>query len=181
VLRPGADAAHPRTLLSRSDSIWWGAGRYGDLKVDATGFDLRWRAESMDDGVHNREWIAHYAVEDERVRRIDPIAESPRDFADEWVRLDWRDAGAWTAAGGQRPKALHDSLHKRGFFEYTAIRHCKDGRHIEIEVEPTDSDGRNVFFEVEVVAKATMRMGDVSFAAHPRCRGPNLYDIGKPN
>jgi len=177
VLRPGADATHPRTLLSRADSIWWGADRYGDLKVDAEGFDLRWRAESMDDGVHNREWIAHYAVDGDRVHRIAPIAETPRDFADEWLRLDWREAKEWTEVKAYGLKSLHDRLQKRRFLDYVAIRHCKDSDHTEIEVEPTDSDDRHIFFDV--AGKIVPLMRDVSLSADPRCKGPNLFDMNK--
>jgi hypothetical protein len=117
VLKPGADAARPKTLFSKSDSIWWGTDLTGDLKVDGTGFDLRWRAESMDDGVHNREWIAHYRIDGERVYRTAPVAENPRDFADEWVRLDWADAKHWTAVVAYGLKKLHDDLHRRHAFD----------------------------------------------------------------
>jgi hypothetical protein len=179
VLRPGADAGHPRTLLSKTDSIWWGTDRTGDLKVDATGFDLRWRAESMDDGVHNREWIAHYAVDGDRVYRTPPIVESPRDFADEWVRLDWPEAKAWTANVAYGLKPLHDRLHKMRNFDYIAIRRCAADQ-TQIEVQPTDPDAvmGHVFFEVS--CSKDFQMDTVGFAASPHCKGPNLFDINKP-
>ncbi|HTT98322.1 MAG TPA: hypothetical protein VMF58_09750 [Rhizomicrobium sp.] len=179
VLRTGKDAAHPRTLLSKSDSIWWGADRYGDLKVDANSFDLRWRAESMDDGVHNREWIAHYIVEDSRAYRTAPIAESPRDFADEWLRLDWNEAKHWTAVAHYGLKPLHDRLQKIHGFEYVAIRRCRSGMDTEGEVEPIlGADDRHVFFEVGTYP--ILQMGNVSYAADPGCKGANLYNPGHP-
>jgi hypothetical protein len=178
VQRPGPDAARPKTLLSKSDSIWW-SDNAGALKVDAKGFDLRWRAESMDDGVHNREWIAHYMVEDNRAYRTAPIAESPRDFADEWLRLDWKDAKNWTAVAYYGLRPLHDRLQKIHGFEYVAIRYCRDGMHTEVEVEPIlGADDRHVFFEVGTYP--LLLMADVSYAAHPSCKGPNLYNPGHP-
>lgn len=179
VLRPGADATHPRILFSRSDSIWWGTDRTGDIKVDAKGFDLRWRAESMDEGVHNREWIAHYLVDGDRVHRAPPVAESPRDFADEWVRLDWRDAKAWTAVAAGRLKLLHDKLHKMHGLDYVTVRRCSDADHTQIEVEPIlAADDRHIFFEVS--GDKVLQMSDVSLSADPRCKGPNLFSMDHP-
>jgi hypothetical protein len=179
VLRPGVDAAHPKTLLSKTDSIWWDPGT-GDLKIDATGFNLRWRAESMDDGVHNREWIAHYAVDGDRVYRTPPLAETPRDFADEWVRLDWADAKNWTAVSSYGLKKLHDRLRKARNFDYVSIRRCGDADHIQIEVEPTDPDSimGQVFFQVS--GYKVFMMSNAGFTPDPRCKGPNLFDINKP-
>jgi hypothetical protein len=177
VLRPGADAAHPRRIFAKEDGIWWATDRYGDLKVDANGFDLRWRAESMDAGVHNREWIARYAVDDDRVHRIAPIAQSPRDFADEWVRLDWADAKDWTAVAAYGLKPLHDRLHKSRNFDFVAIRRCTDADHTEIEVERTDSGTGHVYFQVS--GSKVLLMSDVSSSHDPRCRGRNLFDMNK--
>jgi hypothetical protein len=179
VLRPGVGAAHPRELFSKSDSIWWGADRYGDLKIDAKSFDLRWRAESMDAGVHNREWIAHYAIDGDRVQRVPPIAESSRDFADEWVRLDWPEAKAWTAPVAYELKPLHDKLRKMRGFDYVAIRRC-DADLTQIEVEPTDPAAvmGHVFFRVS--GAKDFRMDGVSFSPDSHCKGPNLFDINKP-
>ena len=171
VQRPAADAAHPRTLLSKTDSIWWDPGM-GDLKVDATGFDLRWRAESMDGGVHNRAWIAHYMVHENRAYRVAPIAENPRDFADEWIRLDWSDAKNWTVVAAYGLKPLHNTLQKMHSFDYVSVRRCSVENHTQVEVEPTDSAGdtRHVFFQV--ATGQVLQMFDVSYAADPRCKGP---------
>jgi hypothetical protein len=177
VLRPGADANHPRTLLSKSDSIWWGTDRTGELKVNASGFDLRWRAESMDGDVHNREWIARYDIDGDRVVRAAPIAESPRDFADEWVRLDWKEAKDWTAVAYYGLKPLHDQLRKQHYFTYQSVRRCADGDHTQIEVEPVEGDQRHVFFQVG--GKKVFMMGNVGLKPDPHCTGPNLFDMNK--
>jgi hypothetical protein len=177
VLRPGADAAHPRTLLSKSDSIWW-SDNTGVLKVDAKGFDLRWRAESMDSDVHNREWIARYELRDDRAVRVPPIAGSPRDFADEWVRLPWPEAKHWTPNVAYGLKPLHEALRKQHYFTYDSVRRCSDENHTQIEVEPSGGDGRHVFFQV--AGGTTWMMRDVGFAADPHCKGPNLYNADHP-
>jgi len=177
VLRPGTGANHPRTLFSKTDDIWWGPDRFGDLKVSANGFDLRWPAESMDSDVLNREWIARYVVEDNRVIRDAPIAESPRDFVDEWLRLDWKDAKHWTAVVDYGLKPLHDRLRKQHYFTYDAVRRCSDGDHTQIEVEPAEGDMRHVFFQV--FGNKLLQMGDVGFTPDPHCKGPNLFDMNK--
>ncbi len=179
VVRPGADAAHPHALLSKTDSIWWDPG-LGDLKVDARGFDLRWRAESMDDGVHNREWIAHYIVDDDRVHRTAPIAENPRDFADEWLRLDWKDAKHWTAVSAYGLKRLHDKLRKVHNFDYVAVRRCSDENHTQVEVEPAlAEDDRHTFFQVFDSGPLYMMSG-VSRSRDRRCNGTNLFSLDHP-
>jgi hypothetical protein len=176
VLRPRARPAEPRRIFARSDSIWWGNDNFGDLKVGAQDFDLRFRAESIDDGVHNREWIRHYSVIEDTVRRIAPLAESPRDFADEWIASSWADAASWTSTAARpRLERLHERLHRLRFLDYVSEHGCPGGRY-QIEVEPSDpGDGAtNYYFLVD--GRADFAMFDVARAADPACNKPDLID-----
>lgn len=66
---------------------------------------------SIDGGLHNREAIQHYRIEAGGAKRIDPLALSPRDFVDEWLTQDWREAAFWSESA-HRPD-MRDRHEKR--------------------------------------------------------------------
>ena len=176
-LRPSADPKRPATLFARNDDIWWGAESYGDLKVGTADFDLRFRAGSMDLDVHNREWVRHYSVQGDVVRRIAPWAENPRDFADEWVTSRWKEAGEWSSLAKLRQlRAVHDEIHKIHYMEYVSLHACSGapGR-FQIEAGKADETGGSYFFQVQGVGD--YRMLDVTRRADPGC---NLADTIDP-
>jgi hypothetical protein len=96
VLRPGANADNPTVLVAQREVI------------DA-GFDPPFRLEVQDDwfavtegkqrtvGTGRGVRILRYAVDNNKIRRIAPLAVYPEDFLDEWVRLSWDDARQWVA------------------------------------------------------------------------------------
>ena len=57
---------------------------------------IEFTIRSIDSGVHSREAIRHYRIDHDKVRRVDPLALSPRDFVDEWLTRDWREAAFWS-------------------------------------------------------------------------------------
>ena len=175
VLRPTDDPSHPRVLLSRSDPIWWGGDDTGRLNVDTHGFDLRFHAESIDAGRHNREWIRDFSVEGDTVKRTPVIALSAQDFAEEWIQSQWDEAKEWTQPSAPlRP--IHDRLHAKPYAEYQSIRSC--GLALaQIEVLPDQSES-SVFLLVSGSTNFTML--NVSAASDRRCTGKNLYDLDHP-
>ncbi|HEY1629901.1 MAG TPA: hypothetical protein VGF56_01205 [Rhizomicrobium sp.] len=176
VLRPSDDPAHPHVLLSRSDSIWWGGGDMGRLAVDIHGFDLRFHAESIDAGRHNREWVRDFSVEGDSVKRTGLIALSPRDFAEEWIQSKWDEAKGWTASGAPlRP--IHDRLHAKPYGDYRSIRACGLGL-TQIEIAP---DGNDASVYLLVSGGTNFTMMNVSGSSDRRCTGKNLYDPDDPS
>lgn len=99
----GETAATP--LLDRTEVAWIGAhdppieGSVGT----ADALD-EFTVGSLDSGVHSYEAIRHYAIDGNRVERIDPIALSPTAFTEEWLKYPWAESAAWTAP--QRRDAL---------------------------------------------------------------------------
>lgn len=180
VLRPSADPKWPATLFERSDDIWWGAESYGNLKVGTADFDLRFRAGSMDLGVHNREWVRRYSVQGDVVQRIAPQAESPRDFADEWVASAWKEAGEWSSpANLKRLRAVHDEAHKIRYMDYVSLHGCSGTPdRFQIEVEKSDETGGSYFFQVR--GRDDYRMLDVTRRADPGCNLPDTLDPPLP-
>jgi hypothetical protein len=174
VLRPGADPATPHVLFHRDDSIWWGGEDFGRLSVGVQDFDLRFHAESIDPGRHNREWIRDFSVTGDQVRRMPMIALSPQDFAEEWIQSKWDDAQAWTSPAAHL-KVIHDTLHAEPFAEYKSIRSCGPAVQ-QIEIQQTEAD-TSVFLTVSGSPDFTMMA--VSTRSDPACRGKNLYDPAK--
>lgn len=68
---------------------------------------------SIDAGVHNRKAVRDFRINSGGVKRIDPLALSPRDFVDEWMTRDWREAALWSESAGRKSsRDWHTRLHK---------------------------------------------------------------------
>jgi hypothetical protein len=173
VWRPG----RAKASFQATDPIWWGNEDYGRLALGTNDFTLRFHAESIDDGRHNREWVRHFAIDGGKVMRIAPFADSPQDFVEEWVQSDWKQARAWTAPAIQAlVKDVQAEFHAKPYGNYKSIRRC-GGDTVEIEVEPAGTTG-SLFFQV--AGAKDFRLVGLANAADPRCAGKNLFDPNKP-
>lgn len=137
---------------------------------------LRWQSGPYDEisGVHNRIWVRHFQVTGDAVRRIPPIALSPRDFADEWIAADWAQARSWSMTEVRAAlKPWHERLHALRYFEFGAIRRC-DGpaEHYQVALSPETQDGA-VYLRLEGPVSA-FRMTGVATEPAPTCSGPDL-------
>jgi len=178
VLRPGALSQQPATLFSGSDSIWWGGEDFSKLVVGKADFDLRFHAESIDPGIHNRAWVRHFAVRGDVVRRVRPVATSAGDFVDEWVVSPWGEASSWSAAGSATLlKGSHDRLASlqhsvKGFFNFESIRECSDElAHRQVELSYEGSERPHFFFRV--IGASNYVLSRIAEKPDPRCKGPN--------
>ena len=150
VLRPGSDADQPAVVLSGKDDMWWGGDDTGRLSVDASHVELRFHGASIDSGVHNREFIRRYDVSTTTTVRVPPIADSARDFVDEWIVSSWAAAQDWSVKA-QLPalKRAHEQLRvarKEQSFEFGATLACADGEAVQVEIDRGDETP--VFFRV---------------------------------
>ncbi len=179
VLRPRADRVTPRVIYDADDPIWWGGEDFGQLNVDRNSFDLRFHADSIDLGIHSRLWIRHFAVEGDEVRRVAPIALSPRDFVDEWMTSPWNQASSWSRTEA-RPalKSWHErlqALRPTEYYAYGAIRRCGDGAaRYQVELK-SDAPDRDVYLQLEESPSA-FDMIAVGAKPDPSCGGPDLLD-----
>ena len=178
VLRPGALSQQPTVLFFGSDSIWWGNEDYGKLIVNKADFDLRFHAESIDPGVHNRVWIRHFTVRGNVVRRIRPVATSARDFVDEWIVSPWSEASAWSAkSSASLLKESHDRLSRLqhstgGFFNFDSVRLCADEpNHRQIGLSYENSEHQDFFFHV--IGASNYVLSRIAEKPDPHCNGPN--------
>lgn len=169
VLRPGADADKPAVVLSGSDSLWWGGDDMGRLSVDASHAELRFRGASVDPGVHNREFIRRYDVSGTAPRRVAPVADSPRDFVDEWIVSNWSAARLWShEASGTALERAHEQMQaarKHASFEFGDTMACVGGGVVQVELR--DGDDASWFFRV--AGRSDYRMVAVARQSDPQC------------
>lgn len=137
VLRPGKRAERPQILLSGNDSLWWGGEDMGRLSLDQRHFELRFHAASIDPGVHSREFIRRFDLTATPPRRIPPLADSARDFVDEWLVSPWSQAQQWTVpSAAMDMQRLHEQWQQRrkqGLLEFAPTRRCSD-RSVDVAV-----------------------------------------------
>ena len=72
-----------------------------------------------------RRKIRHYLRKEGTLQRVDPIALSPRDFADEWIQSPWSEVSLWTDATARaRLEKWHQTHSASGEFTGTTL-HCE--------------------------------------------------------
>lgn len=174
VLRPWPNRRDPRALLAASDLMWWGGGDLGTLTAGPAEFDLRFHGGSIDLGVHNRLWIRHFRVVGNALRRVQPAADSPRDFVDEWIVSSWKDASAWSAPRGSGLlRRIHGRLHRLHYFDYLSLRGCSGAPHHD-QIELAHEDGRPYYLHVS--GQATYELTEVAAKPDAACDGRNLLE-----
>jgi hypothetical protein len=123
---------------------------------------IEFTQRSIDAGVHNREAIRRYLITGDQVRRVDPVALSPRDFVDEWLTRPWKDSASWSASAALRP--WHAKLHSdlvAGNFDTTM--HCQSPDLWQVTLND------DVFFLVRWRPPYHFTMMDIASKPWPRC------------
>ena len=64
-------------------------GQYLHRRSDSCGL-------SIDGGILARQDVRHYRIDGPNAKRIDPLALRPRDFVDEWLTHEWKEAAFWS-------------------------------------------------------------------------------------
>jgi hypothetical protein len=71
--------------------------------------------------------VRHFRIDQDKVRRIDPLALSPNAFVNEWLVHEWKEAAFWSESANRRLMLeRHSKLHKdfiSGEFIYPTM-HC---------------------------------------------------------
>jgi hypothetical protein len=174
VLRPVANRREPRDLRTASEWMWWGGEDFGTLTAGPAELDVRFHGTSIDDGVHNRLWIRHFRVVGNTLRRVQPVADSPRDFVDEWIVSSWQEASAWSLASraGQL-RRIHRRLHRLSYFNYASVRRCLDRPdHHQIELVHEDDPP----YYVHVLGRTAYELSGIATKPDPACDGKNLME-----
>lgn len=176
VLRVGVESHEPSKIFSDSASIWWGGDDYGTLVVDRDQFDLRFHAESIDAGVHNRTWVRHYRIKSDTIVKSQPVAASPMGFVEEWLVTPWPDASGWSSPKEKSNLQGIHAIPTRGL-SYDSVRKCSDAAdHYQVVL----ADEGNRLFYFQVVGKDTYQMQNASTSPDPRCKGRDLLGLMTP-
>ena len=179
VLRPTSIPTEPRVLLQDSRSMWWGSDDFGSLSAERDEFELRYTAASVDSDVHSRVYLRRYSVVGDTLTRIQPVAESPRDFVDEWSQSEWSEASSWTAPQARdRLQAVHAQLgqgaDRRVSFTFGSLKSCAKGsEEVQVEVR-NERDNATWYFHVH--GQHEFWMETIGSEPDPRC----LIDLMVP-
>jgi hypothetical protein len=170
--RPGPAPERPRVFFRGRNTIYLGNESDLTLKAEPGAFEIRHDGSSLDPEILIRRHVRRYAVTGETVRRVQPVAKSVRDFADEWISSSWAEAKAWS---GRDPAlaGAHSALRAargdtlRGF---DSVRGCSGNSN---EVQLDDRTGPNWFLLVRGGPDGPWTLERVTRRSAKRCLGAN--------
>ena len=116
VYRLGGDPS-ARPLISGEE--YANVGSDPPIRGSATPDDvlIQYNGHSIDGGIIVRQHVEHYRIDGPEPKRIQPLALRPRDFVDEWLTHEWKEAAFWSESADRRGMlALHQKLHKDNVF-----------------------------------------------------------------
>jgi hypothetical protein len=147
-------------------------GSNQDLKSIKADVLIEFTQGSIDTGVHNREAIRHYEVNGDSLRRVDPVALSPRDFVDEWVESPWSESLEWSLSPTLRK--WHDKLHA-DFGDFSPTLHCQTPDLWQVTIKPHNpkediEDESDLFFLIRWHPPYHFTMMNVSKTPWPLCK-----------
>jgi hypothetical protein len=170
--RPGPAPERPRVFFRGKGTIY--LGDESDLVVKAEGdaFELRHDGSSLDPDVLIRRHVRRYAVAGESVRRVQPVAESVRDFVDEWIDSPWAEAKDWSTPGaalGAAHSALASARYKT-LGGFASIGSC--GNRLT-QVEISGDGGAAWFLLARGTTSGPWTMERAGRRAEAGCRRPD--------
>ena len=175
-----AGSPAPRLLLDKSEHAFLDREPPIVGSVGPADALIEFTVGSIDVGVHNREAIRHYVIEDGTARQIDPAVLSPRDFVDEWLRGPWEESSQLTGLPGiERWRAAHEQLGELAWEFGEPTHHCPDTPDLwQVALatppsgEPNDNP-RRAWFLVRWRPPYHFTMIRVSAAPSPACTEPD--------
>jgi len=140
------DASRTKLLIDGSGFAWLRTDLYAVGRIAQDGSDapvdvlVEFTESSVDAGVHAREAVGHFLIEGDKVRRVDPVALSPRDFVDEWLTQGWKASADWS--GSPALESWHRRLHRDDVFGdfIRPTTHCETPDLWQVGFEPQDAE-----------------------------------------
>lgn len=130
---------------------------------------------SVAGGEHSRPEIRHYTVEQDKVKRVDPIALRPRDFVEEWFLRPWTEVSRWTEPGSRaRMEKRHGVRHEFSEFTHPTL-HCGAKPDLwQIQIDFGDAEKQiPEYFLIRWRPPYRFIMVDVSDRPWPGCVEPD--------
>ena len=135
---------------------------------------IEFTQRSVDVGVHNREAVRHFLIEGDRVRRVAPVALSPRDFVDEWMTQPWSESQEWSLSPdlSEWHQKLHADWVGGDFLGETM--HCQTPDLWQVGFEPQDAKRNfepkpHVYFLVRWTPPYRFVLASISNTPSARC------------
>jgi len=138
---------------------------------------IEFTQRSVDSGVHNREAIRHFLIDGDHVRRVAPVALSPRDFVDEWMTQPWTESQAWSESSASNLSTWHRTLHADfvgGDFVGDTM-HCQQPDLWQVGFQPRDAEKNfapqpKVYFLIRWTPPYRFSLTDISNNPRPQCK-----------
>jgi hypothetical protein len=175
--RPGPAPDRPSVFFRGKNTIYLGNEADLSVKAERDAFEIRHDGSSLDPDILIRRHVRRYSVAGETVRRAQPVAESVRDFADEWIDSPWTEARSWSA-GDPALAAAHSELQASRYETlggFASIRGCAGGA---IQVEIAAQEGPGWFLRVRGGPVGPWTMERVTRRAAVGCAGPDILKRG---
>lgn len=170
--RPGPAPDRPNIFFAGKATLWLGGDEDLLVRAERDSFDLRHVGASIDPAVHSRRHVRRYAVRGDSARRVQPVAESVRDFVDEWIVSPWTEAKGWSGKDLEIARS-HARLHPDHYpllDEFASIRSC-GGRLTQVEIGAPRGPGW--FFLVRGGERGPWTLEGVARRAASGCTGPD--------
>jgi len=136
-----------------------------DVDVKPDGYSLHFNAASFDTDMLVRPYRITMHVDGDRLTRIDPVADSPRDFVEEWLAMTDDDAQRWSDAAAPRP------LNENTLRSFGPIRQCADGLwQVRVDDQPDfESDEFTSIYFIVSAKEKVFRLIDIRDEARDGC------------
>lgn len=170
--RPGPAPDRPRVFFRGKGTIYLGNESDLVLRAERDAFEIRHDGSSLDPDILVRRHVRRYAVAGETVRRIRPVAETVRDFADEWITAPWAEARAWSGPDPALASA-HSALqasHLETLRGFDSVRACS-GDYNEVQLD--DRGGPNWFLLIRGGADGPWTLERAARRPAKGCTGPD--------
>jgi hypothetical protein len=143
-------------------------------RLEPGGALIEFSGRSLDSSILIRKYVLHYKIDHDRVDRIEPIALSVRDFAEEWLTRPWTEIAMWS-----NPQLLerHNRLSKETIVgEFDAAQRCAKSGEWQVSI---DLDGTRRYFSILERTGYRFTMLRISNRPRPDCSGPNeIMNLG---
>lgn len=159
------DRPEQNLLLDGSESAFFGSWVDGVVSSREVLFEYSTAMTYTEFEV--RPIVRHYVLRNGRLEREAPLALTPRDFVDEWMRTPWSVSSQWTSAGTSLQRMQTKENFEHG--EYTTVTHCGNRpEHWQVALEWSKYDGgrmvatKHLYFLVRWLPPYRFSMSDVS-------------------
>jgi len=137
-------------------------------RLEPAGALIEFPGSSIDSNYLVRRYVLHYILDGDEVKRIEPIALSPRDFVEEWLTRPWTEIAEWSEPG---LAGWHTRLHRDLVSgEFDSVKRCAEPGAWQVSI---GFDGKTEYFSLLDRGRGRYRMLRVGDLPQPDCRGEN--------